>query len=74
MNLYFAEPDSSTQLRRWLATGKRWLESEDAIAPALPDPCAPTDIAVAIELTWRGGWNGFVREQRRREIEAVLYD
>lgn len=71
MNLYFGEPDRPSQLRRWLGTARRWLESEDVIA-ALPDPCGPKDIVAAVEVAWEGGWHCFAREQREREGERIV--
>jgi hypothetical protein len=71
MNLYFGEPDSGHQLRRWITSGRRWLEDHDALA-TLPDPCGPGDIVAAIEHHWDGGWHLFARFQREREGELVF--
>lgn len=71
MNVYFGEPDSPAQMRRWVGTARRWLESEDVIGAALPDPCSPRDIVAAIEVSWKNGWHAFAREQRIREGEDV---
>lgn len=69
---YFGEPDNAAQLARWLGAARRWLESEDALGGALPDPHSPKDIVAAIEVAWRGGWHVFARAQRIREGEAII--
>lgn len=71
MSIYFGEPDTPTQFRRWLNTARHWLEGEDTIGGVLPDPHTTRDIVAAIEATWKGGWHLFAREQRRREGEAI---